>query len=121
MIKIKVSKKYNNKKIVNLILDTYPSLSSSTVFKTLRKKDILLNGKRIKENISVFENDEIIAYISDSLLFSNPKLDIVYDDENILIVNKPTEISVTADSYLDKTLTRTCTRNISRSYALPSS
>ena len=105
MIKFKVSKKNNNKKIVNLIQNTYPSLKQSVIYKTLRKKDILVNGKRIKENICVYENDEIIAYIPDSILTYNLNLNIVYEDENILIINKPSGISVTEDQHLGKTLT----------------
>lgn len=99
MIKIKVSKKYNNKKIVNFLLDSFPSIPSSAVYKALRKKDILVNGKRIKENTVVFENDEIIAYIA------LPSIEIVYEDDNIIVVNKPSGISVTEDSTSSQTLT----------------
>lgn len=94
MIKLNISKKYNNKKILNVLLDSFSYLNSSVVFKALRKKDILVNGKRIKDNILVFENDEIIAYVPDNSL----KLNIVYEDKNILIINKPTGISVTKDT-----------------------
>ena len=100
MIKVKVSKKYNNKKIVNFLLDSFPSIPSSTVYKALRKKDILVNGKRIKENICIFENDEVIAYIA------LPSVEIVYEDDNIIVVNKPSGISVTEDSSSSQTLTK---------------
>ena len=108
MIKLIVSKKYNNKKIVNVLLDSFPYLNSSIVFKTLRKKDILINGKRIKDNIIVLENDEIIAYIPNNFLI---KLDIVYEDKNILILNKPTSITITKDS-----TSSTCLTDIVQNY-----
>lgn len=103
MIKFIVSKKYNNNKIISIMLDNFPMLSSSVVYKALRKKDILINGVRIKENIVAFENDEIVAYIPDKYFTQN--LDIVYEDENILVVNKPSGISVTDDSNKNRNLT----------------
>ena len=60
-----------------------------------KKKDIKINGKRVSENVTVFEGDEIQVYISDNLLESNLNLDIVYEDNNILLINKPSNIEVT--------------------------
>lgn len=103
MISLKINSKNNNKKIVNVLLSSFPNLTTSTVYKALRKKDILVNGNRIKENITVFENDEVIAYIVDTA--PAVKLDIVYEDENILIINKPSGISVTDEKSSSTTLT----------------
>lgn len=103
MISFKINSKNNNKKIVNVILSTYPNISSPTIYKALRKKDILVNGCRIKENITVFENDEVIAYIVDTT--PAVKLDIVYEDDNILVINKPSGISVTDEKDSGTTLT----------------
>ena len=89
MRKIKVTDKYNGKKLNNFILDTFPALNKNMLFKALRQKDIKINGVRVKENVDIFLNDEIEVYISDELLFGNvDKLDIIYEDDNILIVNK---------------------------------
>ncbi len=96
MEKLIVSKKYNNKKINKFLKDSIPNLSDSLLYKTLRKKDIKVNGKRISENITVFENDEILVYISDELLKEKEvALDIIYEDDNILLINKPVNIEVT--------------------------
>ncbi len=102
MISFKVPKKYNNKKISNVLFNLYPNLKSSVIFKAIRKKDIIVNGNRIKENITVYENDEITAYIQNEDI----KLDIVYDDDNILIVNKPVNLPVTEDNNSNITLTK---------------
>ena len=60
-----VPEKYNNKKLINYLQDTYHSLSSSTIYKTLRKKDIRINDKRISDNCLLKTGDEIKVYIAD--------------------------------------------------------
>ena len=69
-------------------------------YKTLRKKDIKINGKRVSENVNVFENDEILVYIPDNLLENKLNLDIIYEDNNILMINKPSNIEVTGTGSL---------------------
>lgn len=100
MKKLIVDNKYNNKKIDKFLYDKFPSLTNSIFYKTLRKKDIKINGKRISENINVFENDEIIIYIPDELLENNLKIDKIYEDNNILLVNKPINIEVVGENSL---------------------
>lgn len=100
MKKLVVSKKYDNKKLNKFLKDNVENLSDNLLYKTLRKKDIKVNGKRVSENITVYENDEVLLYIADELLESNFCLDIVYEDDNILVVNKPAEIEVTGSKGL---------------------
>ena len=100
MKKLIVDKKYNGKKLNKFLFDNIPTLTSNLYYKTLRKKDIKINGKRVSENINVIENDKILVYISDELLKSNFNLDIFFEDDNILIVNKPYHIEVTGDNSL---------------------
>ena len=88
MKKLIVTPKYNNKKLSKFLKDNLPTLSDGLFYKTLRKKDIKINGKRVSENINVFADDEIIVYISDNLLENNITLDIIYEDNNILLINK---------------------------------
>lgn len=106
MKKIIVDKKYDNKKLNNFLMDNFPNLKLSIIFKALRKKDIMLNGKRINENVLVNLGDEITVYIKDELLYNSCiNYSIVYEDDNILIVNKPSGISVTEDSTNEQSLT----------------
>ncbi len=100
MKKLIVDNKYNNKKLDKFLYDKFPSLTNNIFYKTLRKKDIKINGKRIFENINVFENDEIIIYIPDELLENNIKIDKIYEDNNILLVNKPINIEVVGENSL---------------------
>ena len=94
MRKLIVNNKFNNKKLQSFLQFNFNGLSSSIFFKTLRKKDIKVNGKRINENINVFENDVIEIYLDDKFLFNTFELDIIYEDDNILILNKPSGIEV---------------------------
>lgn len=100
MKKLIVDNKYNNKKLDKFLYDKFPSLTNNIFYKTLRKKDIKINGKRISENTNVFENDEIIIYIPDELLENNIKIDKIYEDNNILLVNKPINIEIVGENSL---------------------
>lgn len=95
-----VTKKYNNKKLDKFLKDNLQNLSNNLFYKTLRKKDIKINGKRVSENVTVFENDKIQVYISDTLLEGSVNLDIIYEDKNILLTNKPINIEVTGKNSL---------------------
>ena len=68
MKKLIVDKKYNGKKLDKFLIDNINNLSYNLFYKTLRKKDIKINGKRTHTNVNVFENDEILVFISDELL-----------------------------------------------------
>lgn len=90
MISFLVKPKYNNLKILKLVSLTHPEIPYSTLQKLLRKKDIKVNGKRVSENINVFSGDNIDIYFKEQ----EEKLDILYEDDNILAVNKPQGIEV---------------------------
>lgn len=103
MRKIVVDNKFNNKKLQAFLQFNFKGLTSSMFFKTLRKKDIKINGKRTSDNIIVYEHDIIEIYLDDKFLFITPELDIVYEDDNILIINKPSGIEVLDNSNYDLT------------------
>lgn len=100
MKKLIVTNKYNQKKLNTFLLDNVENLSTSLFYKALRKKDIKVNGKRIHDNITVFEGDEILIYIPDEKLHFTFNLNIVYEDNNILIIDKPFNIEVTGNNSL---------------------
>ena len=99
MKKLIVEEKYNQKLLSEYMFSTFPNLSRTSFFKALRKKDFVVNGKRIKEDITLFEKDEVICYIPDSLLFPSCFIK-VYEDENILVVDKNSGIEVTGENSL---------------------
>ena len=53
---------------------------------------------RVKDNVVLSENDEVTIYISDEFLFKKVDLDIIFEDDNILIINKPIGIEVVSSN-----------------------
>lgn len=100
MKKLIVNKKYDGKKLNTFLFDNIPTLTSNLFYKTLRKKDIKINGKRIHENVTILDGDEILLYISDDLLKPTFNLDVFFEDENILVLNKPSNLEVTGENSL---------------------
>ena len=104
MKKIIVNKKDSGKKLNKVILEKVPGIKYSTFCKLLRKKDIKINGVRTNRDINVFENDEILIYIPDEKLQIKVEIEKVYEDENILIINKKAGIEVTGENSLTNIL-----------------
>lgn len=71
------------------------SAPSSLIYKSFRKKDVKINGKWIKEEYILQEGDILSIYIKEDFNLKkkipHAKLEaqIVYEDENIIIFNKP--------------------------------
>lgn len=71
----------------------------SFVYKMMRKKNIVLNGKKCDGSERLVQGDEIKLFLSDETIakFSEikipvvkkMKLDIVYEDDHIILINKP--------------------------------
>ncbi len=107
MRKIIVNSKYDNKKLNTFILDSFPLLNKNVLFKALRKKDIRINNIKVSSDTTIHSGDEITIYIIDDLLFGKDvfNIEIIYEDNNIMIVNKPDNLSVTDDLSSNITLT----------------
>ena len=84
-------------------------LPQSLMYKFIRTKKIKVNGKRTVQNYFLEEGDEIQLYIKDEFFGSpeadtsaltriKPKLDIVYEDDNIMLLNKRPGVLVHEDS-----------------------
>lgn len=99
-----VEKKYDNHNLIFFLQEKFDGLSKSTIYKALRKKDVIINGIRIKENAKVFENDSITLYITDDFLFKTINIQKVYEDNNILVVFKPIDLEVVSTG-IEQTLT----------------
>lgn len=72
------------------------------LYKALRKKDIRINDVRVSENKTIYEGDEIKVYIVDDLLYKTQTIEIVFEDENIVIFNKPIGMEVTGENSLEE-------------------
>lgn len=100
------------------ITKAMPSLPKALMYKFIRTKHIKLNGKRAEINVKLNVGDVITAYISDEFfvpvtpkydfLSASDKINIVYEDENILLADKPQGLLSHPDEneYNDTLITR---------------
>ncbi len=82
-------------------------LPTSLLYKSIRLKKIKLNRKRAEANTILREGDTIQCFLAEeffekkiddaSLLRITPKLSIIYEDENIMLLDKRPGISVHED------------------------
>lgn len=98
MQKIIVPEKFNNKKVSDLLFYHFNGLTRNTLYKALRKKDIRVNDIKINADTPVKTGDIITVYITNNLLFNKIKLPKIYEDENILIINKPAGMEVAGEN-----------------------
>ena len=86
-----VAKVYRGKgeKLLKFLEKDMPELQYSLLQKLLRKKDIKINGKRVNKNVDLSDGDLVELYVFEEMLKGVPKVDAVYQDDNIIIVNTP--------------------------------
>ena len=98
MKRIVVSKKYNEKKLSKTIIESLNNVSYNTFCKLLRKKDIKVNNSRVNKDVILHENDIIEIYLPTDLENIKMKFDTIYEDENILVIDKPSNIEVEGEN-----------------------
>lgn len=102
-----VNKENDGKKLNTILLKEFPSLSVNSIYKALRKKDIRINNIKVNENVTVHKGDSITVYITDDILFgSSIKFEKVFEDDYIIVVNKPAGVEVTGPQSLSSMLTK---------------
>lgn len=74
------------------------NLSRTSIQKLIKEKLVFVNGKNIKPNVILEIGDEITVFIPDkkeiTLVAEDIALDIVYEDDYIIIINKPRNMVV---------------------------
>lgn len=101
-----INKNDSGQRLDKFISKAVPKLPKSLLYKYIRLKRIKLNGKRCEISQILSENDILNLYINDEF-FSEPRenkkpqlktdasaLNVVYEDENIIIVYKPVGVDV---------------------------
>ena len=83
------------------------NMPQSLMYKAIRKKRIKVNGKKSEISYRLNEGDVVDMYINDEFFEEQeynstyrtlePKLDIVYEDDNILLMDKPVGLIVHDD------------------------
>lgn len=102
-----ITKNDANQRLDKFITKACPTLPTALMFKYIRTKRIKINGKRGEISTRLQVGDVVSAYINDEFFtpvapkydfLSAPKtLDIVYEDRNILLVNKKQGLLVHPD------------------------
>ncbi len=83
----------NFDRLDKFIADSVEGLSRNAVGLLIEQDRVLVNGKTVSKSYKLKPNDEIVvdipAPVDDTAQPENIPLDIVYEDEDLLVVNKP--------------------------------
>ncbi len=104
-----IYKEIKQERIYTFLSQKYPLIRLSVFNKFLRQNKIKVNGTKPNNNYTLKKGDIITLYFSDeyfiipnkdnAFLFSANQLEILYEDNNIFVVNKPSGISVIDDDW----------------------
>lgn len=108
MRSIKIMKNDAGQRLDKFLTKAVKGLPKSLMYKYIRTKKIKVNGKRAEQNQMLIEGDEITLYIRDEFFDSpendtgalgriTPKLSVIYEDENIMLLNKRPGVLVHED------------------------
>ncbi len=102
MKEIKINSNDAGQRLDKFLTKYFKNLPQSMIYKWLRKKKIRLNGKHPKNDVFLQENDILQLYVNNEFFPNEKKIpvwlessqspNIVYEDENILIADKPSGI-----------------------------
>ena len=108
MREVIVSRGEASRRLDKYLLKYMNSATPGFIYKMLRKKRIKLNSARAEGNETLCEGDIITLYLSDETVsgFISERtapppeggLDIVFEDDDILLINKPAGMLVHSDS-----------------------
>ena len=107
MFKITITENESNQRVDRFLKKYLDNAPLSMIYKIIRK-DLKVNGKRVKEDTILNVGDELTLYILDSeiesfrkrknIVKAKKQFKIAYEDENILIVEKPFGLLTHGDS-----------------------
>lgn len=102
-----INKNDAGQRLDKFISKAVPSLPYSLIYKSIRTKNIKVNRKRADISYKLNEGDTVDVYVKDEFFtskspqyaFKNASklLDIVYEDQNIMLVNKSAGVLVHED------------------------
>ena len=106
MKEIVINKNDENQRLDKFLQKALPNLPASLMYKYIRKKRIKLNQRPCRNNNILQEGDVLQLFINDEFFEKNNKklflnckigLQIVFEDDNILVVSKPSGLLVHED------------------------
>ena len=109
MKQVTIAQNDANQRVDKFLTKTYSNLPQSMLYKAIRKKDIKVNGKRCEISTRLQEGDVLTMYLKDEFFAQAPKeydflkaplkLNIIYEDENIMILDKKPGLIVHPDEH----------------------
>lgn len=94
-----VTENDSGQRLNKFLAKVFPNLPKSMMYKSIRKKNIKVNGRRCDAKDILLAGDVVDIYLNDKFLSKqtdknkfvlfDKDLNIVYEDDNIIIVNKP--------------------------------
>ena len=97
----------SGQRLDKFLTKSYPNLPQSMMYKSIRKKDIKLNGKRCEISTKLKTGDELRMYLKEEFFQKSereydfikaPKsINILYEDENIMLLDKKPGLIVHPD------------------------
>lgn len=109
MKEIRITENEAQQRLDRFLRKYLPEYKLGDIYKLFRNKKIKVNNKREKENYMLQLEDVVQLYIADgspvlpkSAAVPAKPIDIVYEDENILLVNKPFGLLTHPDSPGDR-------------------
>lgn len=102
-----ISENDANQRLDKFLTKSYPNLPQAMLYKSIRKKDIKLNGKRCDISARLSAGDVLTMYLKEEFFQREEreedfkkapnKLTILYEDENLLILDKKPGLIVHPD------------------------
>jgi 23S rRNA pseudouridine955/2504/2580 synthase len=98
MVSLTVTKEYEGQELFDLLTEAYPDFSKKAKQTSFKKRFITINGQDAIGSDVVNEGDVVELYIPGDILGLDLMPVIVYQDENIIIVDKPAGLLSRSDS-----------------------
>ncbi len=102
-----IDENYENQRIDKYLKKLLCQAPSQLIYKMIRKKDVKVNGVRVKENYILKKGDKVELFLYEDRFqeLTKPQsiydlaitFDVLYEDQNILVVNKPVGLLVHED------------------------
>ncbi len=109
MREIRIAANDAGQRLDKFLTKAFPSLPRSLFYRAIRQKKIKVNRRRAEPNQMLLENDILLLFLPDELFEVGERrgaselsriktsLQIVYEDENLLLINKRAGVTVHRD------------------------
>lgn len=115
LIELIVSPEDTGKRVSDYIRNILPDLPESVIRRIFDRRDVKLDGLRVSREQIVASGQALKIYVPDSFQPDSSSLSalaVVYEDEDVLLINKRAGISVETDARGGVTLTDLCAAHV---------